>query len=155
MQKILKNIHLLFWGTIPIFLLYGFTQFDKLIDVNIHDTMFVFPVKYIAFVLSFLFFITGLGYYLSYQSGTFRPVNVLTMLHVVFITTGLLVLFLLPEYPYDLSVENATDIEENRKVTNRYEDMRFYSWMGILLAQLILLLNLTISIFRKYTDTTL
>ncbi len=111
--------------------------------------MFVFPNKYVTFLLSLFFFVTGLGYFLSYKSDNFKPVQVLTILHVVLTFIGLLLLFLVPKYGYNLPVETAEDMLENHRISKLYQAMRFYGWIGIFSAQPVLLLNLTISIFRK------
>ncbi len=144
--KQLKKVSFLFWGSIPLLLLYGFVNFDEVVDINIHDTMFVVPQFFVLIPLMIIFFSTGIGYHLSYYSEKFKPLNVLTILHVLLIFIGLAILFTIPQFPENGYLRDGRyDFESLRAL----ERIRTYSIFGILLAQIIFLLNMVISLFRR------
>ncbi len=148
MNKILKDIHWLFWGCIPIFLLYSFFAKNE-IDINIHDVMFVIATKYLAYGVSLIFFITGLGYYLSYKSEKFKAHAMLTILHVALTFLGLGFLIFVPEYRYELPVETTEDMMNNHSKAMLNFNLRQFGWLSLFIAQPILILNLTIGLFRR------
>lgn len=149
MSRILKHIHLLFWVCIPIFLLYTFFNSDAVIDINIHDTMFVIAIKHAMIFGSFVLFIIGLVYYLSYQSNKFRLFNSLTIFHALVTFVGLIILFLIPKFQYELPVDGTKDMLENLRKLQLNNVAMQYSVAGVVFAQLVFIINLTIGIFRR------
>ena len=84
----IKKVAFLFWGLIPILLVYILFTFNDYIDINIQDTYVAFPKYLVVVLVILLFFTTGLGYYLAYYSEKFTPVKVLTIFHVILLFTG-------------------------------------------------------------------
>jgi len=103
---------------------------------------------WISFLL-LLFFISGLGYYLSYYSEKFKPLFFLTFLNVILIISSLILLFLVPEFKLTLPAKGALGMMENIRIGKLNDNIRFYGFLSFVIAQIILVLNLTISIFRK------
>ncbi len=135
----------MFWGCIPIFLLYGIINIDEYVDINIHDAMFVIPQYFLIGSLILLFFIIGIGYYLIYYSEKFKPLGWLTIIHTSFTIAGFILLFTIPQFPEKVVNDMIANLEKARL----YNDLRMVGILSFLFAQIILLVNLTISIFRR------
>jgi heme/copper-type cytochrome/quinol oxidase subunit 1 len=149
MNKVYKNIYILFWGFIPIFFVYGFLNLEEYLGIDIHDTYFVFSVIYTALWQSLLFFMFGLTYYLFYNKNRYEPINSLSILHISLTLIGLSILFFMPEFQYKLPVENTTDMLENLRSSKNNESIKLYSALGVFIAQLLFLVNLLVVLFRK------
>ena len=147
--KLLGKTYLLFWGLIPILIIYSFFIKDNLVDVSIHDTYFVLPKYFFLIPLIFISYLTGLGYYLSYKSDKFRPINFLTLLHIFLFFVGLLMLFAYPYWTENFPVTDFNEVKENLRINKLNSRLIFISLVSFLVAQIILVVNLTISIVRK------
>lgn len=64
MNNIIEKPHLIFLLAIPIILLFGILNGDNVLDINIHDTYFVFLYIHFALLISMLFGIIGFGYWI-------------------------------------------------------------------------------------------
>ena len=153
MNKILKNIHLLFWGFTLFFLIYGIYVHvkieDSALDFNIHDTMFVISAIYVIAFQALLFLIFGFAYYVFYNTDRYKPINLLSVVHIVLTIVGLSVLFFTPDFEYKLPVESTTDILENLKGSRNNNNIKAFSGLGVFIAQKLFLVNLFVAIFRK------
>lgn len=144
MNKLLKNTHLLFWGFIPIFLLYGFLNYEKTIDINIHDTMFVVAAFHLMILISIIFFTIGFVYYRSYKKEKLKLNDSLTVLHIIVTIIGLL-LVLLFSFKSFSSVGWHTDVSKYML----YENYKLLTIFIIVVTQPIFLINFISGIFRK------
>ena len=152
MNKVIKNIHVLFWGCIPLFLLYGILQLhpDNVIDINIDDTIYVAAIIHVMVFQSIFFFLIGLIYFWMYKSHSLKPTNHLTLVHVFLTFAGIIVLLVLSLYRKNLvPFKNYGDYKFYFEMSNLYKQIVTFSYITIFSAQLLLLLNLTISFFRK------
>ena len=149
MSNLLKKVPFLFWGLIPLLLIYILFTYDKYIDINIHDTYFVLPQYFLVLLVILILFVTGLGYYLAYYSDKFRPVGILTMIHVILFFVGLIVLFNVPIFKQSFPVDGVKDMMENLRKSRLNSDLKFYAVLSLLISQVMFLLNLTISLFRR------
>ncbi len=136
---------LLFWGLIPLILIYGFLNREEALDINIYDSYFIFQLYFVLIPLCLYLYLVGLGYYLSYHSNTFKPLNFLTITHVFLTVIGLLILFFVPQSPSFYS----NDLNANARYIMLYQNLRKFAVLGVVFAQIMFLINLTISIFRK------
>ncbi|WP_024770899.1 cbb3-type cytochrome c oxidase subunit I [Aquimarina macrocephali] len=64
MNQLFKKPHLIFLLTIPIIMLIGFLSRGAVLDINIHDTYYIIDYFYLATLISILFGIIGLGYWI-------------------------------------------------------------------------------------------
>jgi hypothetical protein len=126
-------------------LLYGIINRKEYIDINIYDTIFVIPQYFLLAPLMLIFFIIGMGYYLAYYSEKFKPLNWLTAIHTFFTLAGLILLFTIPQFPEKIVNDTISNLEKVRL----YNDLRKFGILGFLFAQIILLVNLAISMFRR------
>ena len=140
MSRVLKNIHLLFWGVIPIFLLYGFFNFEEYVDINIHDTMIVIAVIHLMIFISIIFLVTGFGYFLSYKREKFKLNKLLTLAHVVITFLGILLILI-------FSLKSFSEIgwHTDLNAIYRYENYKLFTLLIVVLAQFLLAINLIIS----------
>ncbi|PKV51321.1 hypothetical protein ATE84_3396 [Aquimarina sp. MAR_2010_214] len=81
--KLLKKPHLLFWSIIPLLLLLSFYKADQTLDVNVHDTYFVFSQQQLLVLLSLFFGLTGFIYWLL-ENFNFKTLTLLNVLHLIF-----------------------------------------------------------------------
>ncbi|MDY7393634.1 hypothetical protein UMM65_00120 [Aureibaculum sp. 2210JD6-5] len=149
MNRLIKKTPFLFWGLIPILLIYILFTYDKYIDINVHDTYFVLPQYFLILLLILFLFVTGLGYYLGYYSDKFKPVGILTIIHVVLFFFGVIVLVKSPILELIHPAKDGFDFKENVRRMGVNLILKFYAGLSFVAAQVILLVNLTISIFRK------
>lgn len=144
MKRLLKNTHLLFWGFIPIFLLYGFLNYKEAIDINIHDTMFVIATLHFMVFISIIFFVIGFTYYNSYKKGKLKLNNSLTVLHTIITIAGLLLVFI-------FSFKSFSQVGWHSDVSKYmlYENYKLLTIFIIVLVQLLFIFNFISGIFIR------
>ncbi|QCX39470.1 hypothetical protein FF125_13865 [Aureibaculum algae] len=145
MSKLIKKVPLLFWGLIPLILIYGFFNREEALDVNVYDSYFIFQLYFVLIPLCLYLYLVGLGYYLSYNSNKFKPLGFLTITHVILTVIGLLILFFVPQY----TSFHSNDLNANVRNIMLYQNLRKFAVLGVVFAQIVFLINLTIGIFRK------
>ncbi len=153
MNRILKNIHWVFWGLTIFSLIYGVyvhtKMADSALDISLHDTFFLISTVYIIAFQSLIFFMFGLAYYSFYNKDRYKPIDLLSIMHVVLTLIGLSFLFFIPEFEYKLPVESTADMYANSRGSKINSNIKTYSALGVFVGQLIFLVNLFVSIFRK------
>ncbi len=70
--RLIKKTYVIFWSFVLVLLLLSFCQNDKTLDINIHDTYFVFSQQQILILISMLFGLTGLIYW-TLERYRFKP----------------------------------------------------------------------------------
>ena len=145
MSKLIKKVPLLFWGLIPLILIYGFFNREEALDVNVYDSYFIFQLYFVLIPLCLYMYLVGLGYYLSYNSNKFKPLDFLTITHVFLTVIGLLILYFVPQFPSF----HSNDLNANVRNIMLYQNLRKFAVLGVVFAQIVFLINLTIGIFRK------
>ncbi len=140
MDKILKDIHWLFWGFALVSLVYGIygriNMSQSTLDFIIHDTYFIISSVHVLTFQSVLLFIVGFIYYIFYNSSRFKPVPILSVVHALLTLVGLSLLFFIPMIKNRLSLVNMNEIV-------------LVSAFGVLLTQILFLVNLFIAVLRK------
>ncbi|OHX63959.1 hypothetical protein [Flammeovirga pacifica] len=64
MNKLIKKPHLIFLLSIPIIMFIGILREESVLDINIHDTYFVIGYLPLSTLISMLFGIIGIGYWI-------------------------------------------------------------------------------------------
>jgi hypothetical protein len=82
----IKNIkpYSLFWAVSILILLIQFlilNEENSYIDINIHDTYYVIETYLFSIALSIIYFLFGLGYFLSIKKFNLKLYNLLTWIH--------------------------------------------------------------------------
>ena len=88
--KFLKKPHVIFWSFVLMLLLLSFYQDDQTLDINVHDTYFVFSQQQILILISLFLGFTGLIYWIIERYGLKTSV-VLNILHLI-LTIGILII---------------------------------------------------------------
>ncbi|WP_291963249.1 hypothetical protein [Maribacter sp.] len=145
MTKITKTPHIVFWILIPIILLIGFLKPDKTLDINIHDTYFVIGLISLAVLISIIFGILGLGYWVVIKLNR-RLVNWLTIIHLTITVIGffsiILIFFSLPSIEQDGFSYNFENFLEMQVIV-------FYIFSLVLYIQPLYLINIIIALLSK------
>ncbi len=64
MKKLIEKPHVIFLLAIPIIMLVGILSGDAMLDINVHDTYYVSAYLHLAILISTLFGIIGIGYWI-------------------------------------------------------------------------------------------
>ncbi|QDO92496.1 hypothetical protein FNB79_00325 [Formosa sediminum] len=64
MKNLINKPHLIFLLAIPIIMLIGILSGDAVLDINVHDTYYVISHFHIATLISILFGIIEIGYWI-------------------------------------------------------------------------------------------
>jgi len=152
-NKILKNIHWLFWTLAFFSLIYGvyvhINLADLALDIFIDDTMLVISTAYVLAFQSGVFFMFGLAYYLFYNKEIYKPVDSLSIIHIVLTVFGLSILFFMSKFLNRMPLDSAGDIYETLRMNRVKSNIKEFSGLGVFGAQILFLVNLFVSIFRK------
>ncbi|AXT57884.1 hypothetical protein D1815_19785 [Aquimarina sp. AD1] len=145
--KLLKKPYLLFWGIIPLLLLISYYEADQTLDVNIHDTYYVFSRQQLIILISILFGLTGFIYWLL-ERFNFKTVTLLNLLHLIF-TIGIILINNIQEFLVDYFLGKS--YYTNSHVSNSS------IWLFILIisiGQIIFVVNIFLAILKGRSYTT-
>ena len=141
MKKITQAPHFMFWILIPIILLIGLLKPDKTLDINIHDTYIIIALLHLAVLISIIFGILGLGYWVVIKLNR-RLVNWLTIIHLIITVISLCLIILIPFFLP----------ESNQGITSLYFDAQVTITLSALVAvciQSLYLVNIITALIRK------
>ena len=68
MNKLIEKPHLIFLLAIPIIMLIGILSEDAVLDINVHDTYYVIAYLHLSILISILFGIFGIGYWIMLKA---------------------------------------------------------------------------------------
>ncbi|HEA80925.1 MAG TPA: hypothetical protein ENI01_10740 [Maribacter sp.] len=133
------------WILIPVILLIGFLAPNETLDINIHDTYYVISLIHLAELVSILFGITGLGYWIILKLNR-KLINVLTLSHAIITIGGSAILLLTPTFFSHYSTETSFPkfdylVEQNM--------MNLLALLLIVLGLLFFIINILQSLFRR------
>lgn len=146
--KYLKPYHLFFVVAL-LHLLIGIKSFydDTTLDINLHDTYYVIPSFYFAFILFICYFFQGLGYWVFQKALKRKLVKWLTFINT-FIMIGSFVYYWLFTGYYKYLAENS-----NPLLYDSYQTINITLTILTLLIFFIavpaFIINLIIGVFRK------
>ncbi len=144
MKLITHKPYIIFWVLIPIMLIYGFSLGDSTLDINIYDTYFVTPKLQLWYALSHLFAIYGILYWIIINFNR-KTNNFLTSTHLIITITGLILLLIISPI---FGIESVS-LSKNYDRGNIIIIAEFVITFIILLAQILFVVNLVLSLFRK------
>ncbi|SHG48530.1 cbb3-type cytochrome c oxidase subunit I [Flagellimonas flava] len=145
MNKLIEKPHLIFLLSIPIIMLIGILSGDSVLDINVHDTYFVIAYLHLAILISILFGIIGIGYWIM-QKANRKLSKWLNLIHVVLTVGGLIAIFGIPYLLFDSTAESAFPVFDQIARQNLILILTIFL---ILFGQLMYLINLIVGIFRK------
>ncbi|TCI90758.1 hypothetical protein [Tenacibaculum sp. M341] len=125
-------------------LLFGVYNKEEVIDINIHDTYFVFEGFYFSIFISLIIGLLSLGYWFILKSN--RKINSwLTYLHISLTVLGGLLYYkgVISMYA---DIINLAKHHESFEISSIYITVGFFTF---LLAQLLYLINLFIALINR------
>ena len=87
--------HLIFWLSIPLIILIGILSGTETMDVNVHDTYFVFTKYHLSILISTLFGIIGFGYWIMKKANR-KLSKWLNWIHITLTFGSLLIMLGIP-----------------------------------------------------------
>ena len=93
MSKLIDNPHLIFLISIPIILLVGVLGGDHTIDLNVHDTYFVISNFHLALLISVVFGLISIGYWLIIKLRG-QLSSWLSLVHIILTVGGFIILWI-------------------------------------------------------------
>jgi len=144
-RKIMKKPHLIFWISIPVLILNGILNSNKMLDINIQDTYYVFSKTALIIVISSLLAIMGLGYYLTLKSKG-KLSKWLNLIHVALTIGGMLTVFILTQ----LFRESIMEYKFNNNLTMAIYIMAIIT----IFAQILYPINLIGALIKTRNKTT-
>ncbi len=148
MKKLIKKPHIFFITMIPFVLLLGLLKGNETLDINIHDTYFVFHGFHLTVLISFIFALIGLGYWLVFKTKR-KFYDWITLLHILLSLLGVLSclgMFFIPRY---------YSIYNDQFVFSLLGDIEVILTLGVLIffpIQLLYPINIFLALIRKKND---
>ncbi|WP_104734524.1 cbb3-type cytochrome c oxidase subunit I [Hanstruepera ponticola] len=96
MNKLIKKPYLIFWTSIPIISLLGFFIKADSFGFNVHDTYFVIATNHLIMLISLLFVIIGLGYWIMEKANR-KLSKWLNLIHITLTFGGILIVLILTQ----------------------------------------------------------
>lgn len=97
MSKLIEKPYLIFLLAIPIIMLIGILSGDTMLDINVHDTYYVIAYLHLAILVSILFVIIGIGYWIMQKAGR-KLSKWLNWTHIGLTFGGTLVVWILTKF---------------------------------------------------------
>ena len=97
MNRINEKPHLIFLLAIPLIILIGILSGDAILDINVHDTYYVIAYLHFAILISILFGIIGIGYWIM-QKKDRKLSRWLNWTHIGVTFGGTLVVWILTKF---------------------------------------------------------
>ena len=141
MKLFIKKPHIVFMVLIAALIAVGLSHGNEIIDISIHDTMYVIHLYFLSVIIAGLFAIVALLYWLADLSG----LNLsywLNSIHVL-LTIGFLIGLI-----YGLSFSNTEfpDFFQRSRII-------LFSGFAIIIGVLIFLVNIFFGMWKRFVDT--
>lgn len=139
MRKVSHKPHLIFFISIPVIILIGFINGNKMMNINVLDSYFVFNQIDLAILISILFAIIGFGYWIMHRTNRNLSQR-LNFAHIFLTFGGILLIGILAQLFRDPGMDFAF---------NNYLTLAIYSIALIaILGQGIYILNVVRGIVK-------
>ncbi|GGG06300.1 hypothetical protein GCM10011344_03470 [Dokdonia pacifica] len=135
-KRYLKT-HYIIWIAAILTLVIGFTKRRETLDFNVHDTYYVIAKNQLYNGIAMYFGIVGLLYWLYYKVGK-KTLRWLDIVYMVLMFLGVLGFIVIPLFNMKRVYYTNTSIVSDKNAV-----------ILISIAQLILMINLTIALFKK------
>ena len=140
MSRITNKPHLIFWLSIPLIMLSGFVSSIENLDINIHDTYYIFSLTDLNILISVLFAIIGLGYWIMLKANR-KLSKWLNLIHITLTFGGILLIWILAQ----LFRESLMEYDFNNNLTLAIHLITFIVVFG----QIIYLINIVRGLIKK------
>jgi heme/copper-type cytochrome/quinol oxidase subunit 1 len=149
MSNITNKPYLIFWLSIPLIMLSGIiSSIDDLV-FNVHDTYYVFSLLELNILVSILFGIIGLGYWMIIRINKRLSVW-MNLIHIVLTFGGILLIWILGQFYRKPETETLlSDFEIN----NNLDHAIFIAVLIVISVQVFYLINISLGIIKKKNKT--
>ena len=144
MNLISKKPHLIFLFSIPIIILFGILNRNEILDINVHDTYFVFSPIDLTILISILFGIIGIGYWIMLKANR-KLSKWLNLIHITLTFGGILLIWIFAQ----LFRESIMEYNFNNNLTFGIYLIALIAIFG----QLIYPINIISGIIKKRNKT--
>ena len=145
MNKLFEKPHLLFFISVPIILLIGFFYRDSAIDFNIHDTYFVISDLHLSSLISIIYGIIGIGYWVHLKTNR-KLIKSFVVLHIILTIGGTITFFGISFIPVNTFMDSDSSYFD---AISRQDFILSMLVLLIFLAQGLYLVNLIIDIYKE------
>lgn len=97
MKFLTDKPYVIFWLSIPLIMFSGFVSSIENLDINIHDTYYVFSLADLNILISILFAIIGLGYWIMLKANR-KLSKWLNLTHIALTFGGILLIWILSQF---------------------------------------------------------
>jgi len=97
MKFLIDKPYLIFWTSIPIIILLGILTKADSFGFNVHDTYFVIATNDLIILISILFGIIGLGYWIMVKANR-KLSKWLNLIHIALTFGGILLIWILSQF---------------------------------------------------------
>lgn len=118
MKLVFEKPYFIFWIAIPIIMIIGYLNSKKTIDVNVHDTYYVATIHTLAVILSILFAIIGLVYFLA-KLFNFNSFSILIDIHIFISILTFPIIYLISLLYKNASNYDIISIINNQKLNDK------------------------------------
>lgn len=147
MDYIYDKPYVLFLAFIATLLAFGFYKGNDLLDINIHDTYFVISWKHLMILISLIYGLLSLIYFILLKLN-FSLVNWMTISHVLVSTIGLIAVFTLSKLMRENVPGDITFYIDNIKFNQRIAYTILISIITILGTQILFLINAVYALIK-------
>ena len=106
MRIVSHKPHLIFFISIPVIILIGFINGNKMMNINVYDTYFVFDQIDLGILISILFAIIGFGYWIMQRTNRILSKR-LNFVHISLTFGGILLIGILAQLFRDQGMDFA------------------------------------------------
>jgi hypothetical protein len=143
MSRITNKMHLIFWLSIPLIMLSGFVSSTENLVINKYDTYYVFSLTDLNIVISVLFAIIGLGYWIMLKTNR-KLSKWLNLTHIALTFGGVLLIWVLSQ----LYRESIVEFDFNENLTLAIYSIAFITVVG----QIIFPINIISGLIKNKTS---
>uniref|UniRef100_UPI0040499C79 hypothetical protein n=1 Tax=Gelidibacter sp. TaxID=2018083 RepID=UPI0040499C79 len=143
MSRITNKPHLIFWLSIPLIMLSGFVSSTENLVINKYDTYYVFSLTDLNILISILFAIIGLGYWIMLKANR-KLSKWLNLTHIALTFGGILLIWVLPQ----LYRESIVEFDFNENLTLAIYSIAFIAIVG----QIIFPINIIGGLIKNKTS---
>ena len=141
--------YLIFWISIPIIILIGFLSGTEPLDINLHDTYYVIEHGVISILISIIFGIIGLGYWILTKTNK-RLSKWMNLIHIVLTIGGLLIIWVLLQLYREPETETLlSDFDFNKNLNIA----TFIITLIVIFGQIVYPINIIRGIIKKQNKT--
>ncbi|MCL6295430.1 cbb3-type cytochrome c oxidase subunit I [Jejuia spongiicola] len=141
MRRITNKPHLVFLLSIPMIMLIGFINGEAALDINVHDTYYIIAYIHLAILISILFGIIGLGYWIMLETNR-KLSKLLNLIHITLTIGGFIAIWITSLILTESAEYEFDDIGKRNLIIALILFL-------MILGQFLYIINLIIGLFKR------